>query len=84
MTRVPTCRTCGHPIPRDDVAAALVGKQRKLYEAVADAGTRGINSLQIMSELYGDDPGGGPESANVVSVMNGHVNRHLEPFWSSH
>lgn len=78
MTRTRACPTCGHPIPSDAVAATLIGKQRRLYEIVATAGSRGVTSMQIMSALYGDDPAGGPESPNIVCVMVGHVNRHLK------
>jgi hypothetical protein len=79
MTHGPnSCPTCGHPIPFDQVSASLVGKRRKLYEIVAAAGINGISSMQIMTQLYADDPTGGPESQNIVCVMVGHVNRRLE------
>jgi hypothetical protein len=57
---------------------ALLGKQRHLYEIAASSGIRGISSMQIMAQLYADDPGGGPVSPNIICVMVGHVNRHLE------
>jgi len=78
VTTVRTCPTCGHPIHSDEVAASLVGKQRKLYEIIAAAGVRGISSMQIMSQLYDDDQSGGAESPNIVCVMVRHVNLHLE------
>jgi hypothetical protein len=74
---VTTWPTCGFPIPSDQAAARLVGKQRQLYETVRAAGSRGISS---MSTLYADDPGGGPESPNIIAVMVLTVNLHLEHF----
>jgi hypothetical protein len=44
------------------------------------AGSRGISSMQIMLALYADDPGGGPESPNIISVMVRTVKLHLEHF----
>jgi hypothetical protein len=76
MTRI--CSTCGHPIPDAAAAARLVGKQKHFYEIVADAGTVGISSQDIMRKLYADDPAGGPESPNILSVMARIVNLHLE------
>jgi hypothetical protein len=78
MRKIPVCPHCAFPVAPDRVAAIFVGKQRHLYEIVAAAGTAGIDSLRIMSELYADDPGGGPVSPNIVCVMVRNINKRLE------
>jgi hypothetical protein len=80
MARIPICASCGHPVFSDAIAARLCGKQRRLYEVVQAAGARGLTASQIMNEIYADDPNGGPESSNIVSVMVRIVNLHLEHF----
>jgi hypothetical protein len=78
MRKIPqVCPFCGFPIAANRIAAGFVGKQRRLYEIVAAAGAAGINSAAIMSQLYADDPSGGPESQNIVCVMVSHINRRL-------
>ncbi len=74
------CPTCGHPIPPTPVAAALVGKQRQLFEIVQSAGVVGITSMAILRRLYADDPSGGPESPNIISVMVRIINQKIRKF----
>jgi hypothetical protein len=73
----PACPCCGFPIPSDRAAACLVGK---LYEIIKAVGTRGIATPLVMAKLYDDDPAGGPESPNIISVMAKHVNSHINAF----
>jgi hypothetical protein len=80
MAEVKCCPTCGFPVPDDSVAARLAGKQRTLYETVKAAGARGITTPEIMTALYADDPTGGPESNNIVSVMVRLVNLHIDRY----
>jgi hypothetical protein len=81
MTTVTTmCPCCGFPIPSDQAAACLVGKQLRLYEIVKAAGSRGIPTPVVMAKLYADDPSGGPESPNIVAVMAKYVNSHINVF----
>lgn len=74
---VRTCECCGHPMPDDSVQESLTRMQRKLYNALVRAGTRGIPSADIMDAVYGDDPSGGPESYNVVHVMRCQIKDRL-------
>ncbi len=74
------CAHCGHPIPSDEAAGVLPGKQRKIYELVRDAGTEGIDRDSIMSALYDGQANGGPLGNVVSSLVSGHINRKIKPF----
>lgn len=71
------CPTCGHPMASDRTADLFQGAQRQLYECVRDAGQLGISNDQLMSKLYGHRADGGPNTPNIVAVMNWHINRKL-------
>jgi hypothetical protein len=71
------CPTCGHPQASDEIAALLSGKQRRLYEIVRKAGTEGIAAKDIMRMLYADDPTGGPETCNIISVFANKANQKI-------
>jgi hypothetical protein len=74
------CPTCGHPMPSDEAAGVLAMRQRQLYEIVRASGTEGIGWRDIMSKLYADDPSGGPEGSNIISVMAIEINKKIKPF----
>jgi hypothetical protein len=78
--RILVCKSCGHPIPDNDVIVLLSGKQRRLFEIIARAGSLGIGVHEIMPELYALDPTGGPTSTNIISVMAHYINRKINPF----
>ena len=66
---VGVCECCGHPLPPEGIDAELTPTQRKLYRAVKRAGKAGITNPELMDKLYADDPNGGPENTNIISVM---------------
>jgi hypothetical protein len=55
-----TCPTCGQSMPPDLPTDKLSRMQRRVYELVVHAGSRGINSDALFERLYADDPEGGP------------------------
>ncbi len=59
----------------DEIARDLPRVQRRIYEAIRDAGSAGIAWREVMWKVYGDDWAGGPTS-NTVSVL---INQHLKP-----
>lgn len=68
--KVRTCDCCGHPLPEYEVLMDFTAKQQQLFAIVHRAGRAGIMAEQIMGKLYADDRDGGPESANILSVMH--------------
>ena len=71
------CPTCGQPIVADIASAKLTKSERRLYEIVKAAGAPGITSRDIMKKLYAEDPSGGPENPNIVSVFASNANAKL-------
>lgn len=71
-----SCPHCGHPLV-DSVAETLPRRQRRLYEAVEQAGNAGISRAQLMEKMYYDDPNGGPDSSNIVSVTVHVINKKI-------
>ena len=69
MVKVRTCECCGHPLPEYEAILDLTSKQQKLFAILHKAGRAGIAAEGIMERLYGDDANGGPESANILTVM---------------
>lgn len=43
-------------------------------------GRRIISHQQMMEHVYADDPNGGPESTNIISVQVNHLKKKLAPF----
>ncbi len=74
------CPHCGHPMPADEVTLMLTPRQRQLYEIVRDAGIAGISARDILDKMYADEPNGGPDTANIISVFAHHANVRLKPF----
>ena len=74
------CPTCGAVMVRDYVANSLPRRQRAVYECVLRAGPAGATSARIFDYVYGTDPGGGPASTNVISVLVSHINKRIEQY----
>ena len=70
MVKVRTCQCCGHPLPEYEVMLGFTRKQQQLFVIVQKAGQAGIAAEQIIDRLYAGDQNGGPESANILSVMH--------------
>jgi DNA-binding response OmpR family regulator len=60
------CPLCHQIIPPRNLFRDQPVKQR-IYEFIA-AHREGVTRRQIMDHVWADDPNGGPEFANVVSV----------------
>lgn len=74
-----TCKTCGHPLPEDEIAFMLGPVGKRLYEAVKRSGRAGINTERLMGEVY-TGANGGPRSFNCLYVLRNSVNDKLFPF----
>lgn len=72
------CPHCGHPMVADEVARALPKVQRRIYEAIRNAGSAGISWSDIMAKVYSDDPTGGPATNSVSVLICSRINPALE------
>lgn len=66
---VKVCQCCGHPVPEFDTLRGLTPGQQKIFDALDNAGQRGLTRRQLFDRLYGDDPNGGPDSIGVLNVQ---------------
>ena len=67
------CPECGRPLP---LVVDLGGPVRQhIYDFIAN--NPGTTRDAIMRNVYADDPNGGPESCNVVSVHVCNINKRL-------
>ena len=78
MVKVNVCKTCGHPLPEYEALLDLTRLQQRLFAIVQKAGKAGIDAESIMQRLYGNDPTGGPDSANILSVMKNGMTKALQ------
>lgn len=86
MTTLCTCPTCGQalPMPRATVDALLtlpLGKnERRLIDVLAKAYPKPVEHWRLVHALYGDDPNGGPETADkIISVYMCRLRPKLRP-----
>lgn len=73
------CETCHRPLPMDDIAGMLPPVKRRIYEAIAEAGARGLSRDEIMDRVYEDRIDGGPERSDRVKVNICQINRLIRP-----
>lgn len=71
------CPTCQRPVPQDEIEALFTKLQRRIYRAVADAGSVGLTKWQVLEKAYFDDPSGGPGSPNIIRVSVCKMNKAL-------
>ncbi|MDP1587299.1 MAG: helix-turn-helix domain-containing protein, partial [Prosthecobacter sp.] len=64
-----------------DGVAVLTPMQARMFSMLWRAWPSGrlISVEQMMNHLYADDPNGGPEYHNTVSVQISHMRKKLEP-----
>jgi hypothetical protein len=75
VKKSPCCPRCGQVIPPTGVFSNARIK-RRIYEYVTRH-PEGVNRRQIFDAVYGDDPDGGPENFNVISVHAKEMNKTL-------
>lgn len=80
MVKVPLCPSCGHPIVSDEIGVVLTPLQRRIFNLVKRAGVAGVSCQEVMAIVYANVRGGGPVSANIVSVVCNQMNKRLEQF----
>ena len=70
------CPTCGQTIPPRFQITGRVS--RRLVEIVVKR-RDGITRGELTALLYAEDPNGGPQSENIVSVLIHNINEQLAP-----
>jgi hypothetical protein len=86
MSRRPQfCPACQRPFPPRLVVHGPV--RQRIVDIIADR-PDGITRGEIIATVYADDPNGGPDNPNVISVLIKHANAELaaqgfriEPAW---
>lgn len=80
------CPTCGQPmnaprVPLEALRLVEFGKRkRRLVAALADAYPRAVNGAALLDAVYGDDPNGGPEAADMaLRVLVSQLRKKLVP-----
>lgn len=66
-------------VTRNGKALVLAGKQWETFACFAKKFPAPVTNEMLMDVLYGDDPDGGPDSLNIVSVVKFHLRKKLEP-----
>lgn len=70
------CPCCKRVLPQSLVMNGA--RRRRLLDYVGQH-PEGVTVWQVMAAIYADDPKGGPERHNVVSVMVKQMNHFLAP-----
>lgn len=75
-----TCKCCGQTLPTPYPKGVRLPKvQLAIFEAIRKAGKHGIARARVREVVYADDPEGGPEFDNVISVHVQRINKALNP-----
>jgi hypothetical protein len=69
------CPTCGRAFPP---VIEVGGKRRQAMFDYVARHPEGVTVWQILEAVWSDDPNGGPELRNIVSVMAMQINIKLE------
>ena len=67
------CPTCGQIVPPQ---VFLPKMQQRIYDYIARH-PQGSNRQQIIDAIYWDDPNGGPDWLNGISVQIRHINKRI-------
>lgn len=74
------CKCCGQTLPTPYPKGVRLPKvQLAIFEAIRKAGKYGITRERVREVVYADDPDGGPEFDNVISVHVNRINKALSP-----
>jgi hypothetical protein len=76
LSKPARCKHCGQIIPPK---VQVGGKRRQAMFDYIAAHPEGVTVWQILAYVYADDPNGGPESHNIVSVVAKQINRIVNP-----
>lgn len=68
------CSTCGQGLPPEVNVGGPV--RQRVFDYIAKH-PEGVTTQQVLDHVYVDDPNGGPDSGNVVSVHVTNINRRL-------
>lgn len=73
-----SCPTCGHPIRPTDPFSCLSPTQRALFDAIDNAGQRGLDSEAIRERLFGYTKSGA--SNGLISTHIANINARIRMF----
>ena len=83
--RLRLCPTCRRPFPPHLVVHGPV--RQRIVDLIANR-PDGITRGELLDLVYADDPNGGPDNPNTISVLIKHANKELaaqgfriEPAW---
>lgn len=83
--RTKICLACGRPFPPRLVVRGPV--RQRIVDLIASR-PDGITRGEILDLVYADDPNGGPDNPNTISVLIKHANAelaaqgwHIAPAW---
>lgn len=60
--------------------SVLTARERQVFQIIKRAGSAGVAGKDIFDILYQDDPDGGPDQINVISIFVGNIRRKLAPY----
>jgi len=72
---VKVCPHCKRPFPPNLYVGGI--RRQALVDYIAKH-PEGVTVWQIIAAIYADDPNGGPEKHNIVSVMASKANKTLK------
>jgi hypothetical protein len=78
--RLKACPTCGRAFPP---IIEVGGKRRQTMFDYVARHPEGVTVWQILETVWADDPNGGPELHNIVSVMAKQINTKLAELGAS-
>jgi hypothetical protein len=74
--RAHICPACRRPFPPRLVVHGPV--RQRIVDTIANR-PDGISRAELLDVVYADDPEGGPDNANTISVLIHHANIELAP-----
>ena len=80
--QVHVCSCCAKAIRdglSDEPSLHFGPKAKRVLDAVRRAKDAGISRPDVAAIVYSDDPDGGPDSSNVISVVIHKMNKKLAP-----
>jgi hypothetical protein len=81
MVKACTCPACGHPLPDIAVMLDLTHMQGRMFVALSDAGSRGIQGHDLLDKIYvGKPPRTGAKGLSVMKYRQKHGYTSARPF----
>lgn len=79
-----TCPTCGgymgEAAPLEAVREALTGRERRVFDALEEAGAGGITTVDLSIKLFGSECGCSERKMHYTTELISFLRKRLEPF----